>query len=129
MLHSATTEKRITVEYHVGPGQRTKRGTASIMSKMGLSEVVEVISMAIDVPRPTHKFEMVGMQSSSLYQHPWPLASLVSASVASMVYQFPLTSASSFFFCSSVCTFSSSSTSLSWRGDFSEDGPEAKRGR
>ena len=51
MLHSATAEKRTRLENHVGSGQRTKRGTALITSKMGLSELVEVIRMAVDPRR------------------------------------------------------------------------------
>ena len=46
-------------------------------------------------------------QFNNLYQRPWPLASLVSALVASMVYKFTWTSASSFFFCTLACTFTS----------------------
>ena len=43
--------RRELVDNITGPGQRTKRDRFD-MSKVGLSKVVEVIRMAIDVPDP-----------------------------------------------------------------------------
>ena len=91
------------------PGQRTKRNCFDT-SMVGFSKVVRAIRMAVDVPdRYSIETSSRWMTCSrTLYQRPWPLAFTVSASVASMVYEFTWTSASSFFFCASACTFTSS---------------------
>ena len=61
----------------------------------------------------------------NLNQRPWPLTSLVSASVAFMGVQVYLDLC--LIFCASACAFASSSTSLSWRRGFSKDGTKAER--
>ena len=88
-----------------GPGQRTKRDSFHV-NKVSLPKVVEGIRMAIDIPDPLRQV-LDSRQFTNSYQRPWPLASLVSALVASMVYKFTWTSASSFFFCALACTFTS----------------------
>ena len=50
MLHSATNEKKTSPQSHRS-GERTKRDHLD-MSKVGLSKMVKVIRMAIDVPDP-----------------------------------------------------------------------------
>ena len=76
-----------------GPGQRTKRDSFHV-NKVSLPKVVEGIRMAIDIPDPLRQV-LDSRQFNNSYQRPWPLASLVSALVASMVYKFTWTSASS----------------------------------
>ena len=68
------------------PGQRTK-GDSFDMSKVGLSKVVEAIRLVLDVPDPLRQVLDSRHAVHTLYQRPWPLASLVSASVASIGVQ------------------------------------------
>lgn len=66
-------------------GKRTQRGCFDA-SKVGLKEV-EAIRMAKDVLDALRQVLEEGVQSSKLYQHPWPLGFLVSTSVASVGVQ------------------------------------------
>lgn len=106
------------VQYVTGPGQRTHRDCFDMSKKVGLKGGRD--RMAVDVLDPLRQVLDVGMQSNKLDQRLWPLAFLVSLPKASVVVKLTWTSASPFFFSAPACT--SSSTSLSWYGGFSEDG-------
>ena len=54
------------------------------MSKVGLSKVVKAIRMATGVPDPSRQVLDSRQAVQRFVPHPWPLASLVSASVASV---------------------------------------------
>ena len=116
--------RRELVHSITGRGQRTKRDSFDT-SKVDLSMVVEAIKMVLDVPDPLRQVLDSRHAVHNLYQHPRPLASLVSASVASTGVQIHL-DLCLIFFCASACTFASSSTSLTWCRIFSKDGAKAE---
>ena len=126
VLHSVTAETRTSPDGHRSRA-KARRGHFD-KSKVGLSEVVEAIRMAPDVPDPLrqvldsrHAVQKLVPSSLEtrlpLFLLPW----------LPWVYKFTWTSAFSVFFCTSACVFASFSTGLSYHGSFSEDGAKAKR--
>lgn len=113
------------VQKVTGPGQKTKRDHFD-MSKVGL-RVVQAIRTAKSCYRSIETSSRQKACSPTNCTNVPGLWDFVSAPVASTVYKFTWTSASSFFFCASACAFASSSTSLSWRGGFCAKGTGLRR--
>ena len=107
------------VQKVTGPGQKTKRDHFD-MSKVGL-RVVQAIRTVKSCSRPIEtSSRQKACSPTNCTNVPGLWDFFVSDPVASMVYKFTWTSASSFFFCASACAFASSSTSLSYGAEVSQ---------